>query len=300
MSVLLSLTKRNIKMFFKDKGMFFTSLITPIILLVLYMTFLSSVYKDAFASNIPDGFSIDEALINGLVGGQLVSSLLAVSTVTVAFCSNMLMAQDKVTGSVKDITITPVKPAVIAISYYLATFITTLIICLITAGAGFIYIANIGWYMSLSDVLLTLLDVVILVLFGTAMSSVINFFLSTQGQISAVGTIVSSGYGFICGAYMPLSQFSEGIRNVVSFLPGTYATSLVRNHCMDGVFREMESLNFPETAIENFKDAVDANIYCLDNKIDIPAMYIIVAVTVAVFITAYILMNMLLKKIYKN
>ena len=30
-----ALVRRNVKMFFKDKGMFFTSLITPIILLVL-------------------------------------------------------------------------------------------------------------------------------------------------------------------------------------------------------------------------------------------------------------------------
>ena len=40
------LIKRNIKLFFKDKGMFFTSLITPLILLVLYATFLADVYRD--------------------------------------------------------------------------------------------------------------------------------------------------------------------------------------------------------------------------------------------------------------
>ena len=36
MSMAFILIKRNIKLFFKDKGMFFTSLITPAILLVLY------------------------------------------------------------------------------------------------------------------------------------------------------------------------------------------------------------------------------------------------------------------------
>ena len=47
------LIKRNIKLFFKDKGMFFTSLITPAILLVLYATFLGNVYKDSFLSAMP-------------------------------------------------------------------------------------------------------------------------------------------------------------------------------------------------------------------------------------------------------
>ncbi len=38
------LIRRNIKVYFSDKAMFLTSLITPIILLILYSTFLSSVF----------------------------------------------------------------------------------------------------------------------------------------------------------------------------------------------------------------------------------------------------------------
>ena len=46
----LSMVKRNVKLFFKDKAMFFTSLITPAILLVLYVTFLGNVYRDNFSA----------------------------------------------------------------------------------------------------------------------------------------------------------------------------------------------------------------------------------------------------------
>ena len=208
MQTFLALTKRNIKMFFKDKGLFFTSLITPVILLVLYATFLARVYHDSFVSNIPDYLNVSDKLINGTVGGELFSSLLAVCCVTVAFCSNTLMAQDKLTGARKDFMITPVKKSTLAISYYVATLLTTLIVSYIATGACFIYIAIEGWFLSVGDVFLILIDVFLLTLFGTAISSIINSFLSTQGQISAVGTIVSAGYGFICGAYMPISQFS--------------------------------------------------------------------------------------------
>ena len=48
MRVVFTLIKRNIKLFFKDKGMFFTSLITPAIILVLYATFLGNLYRDSF------------------------------------------------------------------------------------------------------------------------------------------------------------------------------------------------------------------------------------------------------------
>lgn len=111
MKTLLILTKRNSKLFFKDKGMFFSSLITPAILLVLYVTFLSNVYRDSFLSALPEGFSLSDSIIDGVVGGQLASSLLAVCCVTIAFCSNLLMIQDKVTGSVRDLTVTPLSAA---------------------------------------------------------------------------------------------------------------------------------------------------------------------------------------------
>jgi len=300
MSIILSIIKRNIKMFFKDKGLLFTSLITPMILLVLYATFLGNLYEDSFKQildAIAPGLKVEDSLINGCVGGQLFSSLLAVCTVTVTFCSNMLMVQDKVNGSISDLTITPVKGSALALGYYIATFITTLIICLLATVACLIYIASIGWYITVSDILLILLDVFILVMFGTALSSIINYFLSSQGQISAVGSIVSAGYGFICGAYMPISQFSEGLQKFVAFLPGTYGTSLLRNHSLNGVFAEMENLGIPEKAIEGVKDSIDCNIYFFDEKVPISTMYIYLAGATVVLAAVYILMNLKKRKI---
>ena len=297
MSITIALIKRNIKLFFKDKGMFFTSLITPAILLVLYATFLGNVYRDSFEINLPEAVKLPEKLMNGLVGGQLMSSILAVSCVTVAFCSNFLMVQDKVNGSIKDLRISPVKSSVLSLSYYVATLISTLLICFTATGICLLYISAVGWYLSLSDILFLLLDVVVLVLFGTALSSVINFFLSTQGQLSAVGTIISAGYGFICGAYMPISSFGDGLQKVLSFLPGTYGTSLMRTHSLQGALSEMQIQGVPSEVIATLKDTLDCNIYFFGDKVGIPTMYLILGVTVTVLVVTYVLMNSLKKKI---
>ncbi|MEE1239162.1 MAG: ABC transporter permease [Acutalibacteraceae bacterium] len=293
MSTLKILLKRNIKLFFKDKAMFFTSLITPVILLVLYATFLSNVYTDIFHDSLAGAIEVSESLIKGCVGGQLISSILAVSCVTVAFCSNMLMVQDKVTGVAKDFKTSPVKPSALAVSYYLATLASTLIICFVSTCICLLYIASVGWYMSVLDVILLFADVVLLVLFGTALSSIINFFLSTQGQISAVGTIVSSAYGFICGAYMPISQFSTGLQRVISFLPGTYGTSIIRNCAMRGVFEEMKSIGFPTEVVEKIRDSVDCNLYFFGNKVELPVMYLILGGSVVLLIGIFIAMNVI-------
>ena len=101
----------------------------------------------------------------------------------------------------------------------------------------------------------------LLTLFGTALSSCLHYFLTTQGQLSAVGTLVSAGYGFICGAYMPMSNFPEGLQKVLSFLPGTYATSLLHNHWIRGALNEMGDAGVPGQVLDAIRDGIDCNIY---------------------------------------
>lgn len=289
----LYMLKRNVKLFLKDKGMVFTSLITPLILLVLFATFLANVYRDTFTQNLPEGFEVSNKIISGLVGGELCSSLIAVSCVTVAFCANFLMVQDKVSGARDDLLTSPVKRSTLALSYYAATVISTLIICLIATSLCLVYLACTGWFLSFADVMLILSDVLMLTLFGTVLSAIINTFLSSQGQITAVGTIISAGYGFICGAYMPLSQFGAGVRNTVMFLPGTYGTSLVRNHMMRGVFAEMTAQGFPAEVVEGIKDSVDCNLYFFKNGVSTGAMYAVLLTSIAVLVGIYVAINLI-------
>ena len=101
MRTLTILIKKKCKALFKDKGMFFTSLITPIILLVLYSTFLKMYTMIPFILLCPENFTIPDKLINGFVGSQIISSILAVSCVTVSFCANLLMVQDKANGTIR-------------------------------------------------------------------------------------------------------------------------------------------------------------------------------------------------------
>ncbi len=295
MSGLIFSVKRNCKVFFKDKGMFISSLITPIILLVLYVVFLARVFKNSFLSAL-DGVPVPDKLINGFVAGQLCSSLLAVCCITVAFCSNLLMVQDKVTGARNDLLITPAKGYVHALGYYLSTAAATLIVCLVALGGGLIYIACSGWYLSFGDILLSILDVVLLVMFGTALSSVINYFLSSQGQMQAVGTIVSAGYGFICGAYMPISEYGSVLQNIFGFLPGTYGTALIRNHIMNGTFREMQSQGWNSEVIDSIRGSIDADLSFFGNKVEIWVCYLVVILSIAALIALYVLFNVLWNK----
>ena len=293
MTGLGNLIRRNCRLFFRDKGMFFSSLITPIILLVLYVTFLGNVYRDSFAGALPEGFVIEDALLNATVGGQLISSLLAVCCVTVAFCSNLLMVQDRVGGARRDLAVSPVRPSTIAVAYFCASALATLLISLTALAVCLGYLAMAGWLLRAGDVLFMLLDAALLTLFGVALSSCVNFPLRTQGQGSAVGTIVSAGYGFLCGAYMPISNFSSGLQKVLSFLPGTYGTSLLRNHALAGAYREMARVGFPADVIEAIRDSIDCNLYFFGRSVSIGGMYAVLVGATLLLVGLYVLLNAL-------
>ena len=94
---------------------------------------------------------------------------------------------------------------------------------------------------------------------------------------------------------MPISSFGKGLQKVLSFLPGTYGTSLVRDHSMRGAFSEMQAHGVPETTTEIMKDALDCNFYFFADKVETPVKYAVLAAATAALIGIYILLNTLKK-----
>lgn len=295
MKATLQFTARNIRMFFKDKGLVFTALISPMVILILYILFLHGVLKDSFVSAL-GGFELDETLVNGFIAGYEVSSILAVSAVTVAFIANMTMVDDRVTGARNDLLVTPVNRSVLTLGYYLATAAVTLAICFIALAAGLIYIAVMGWHLRAADVFCAVADVILAVMFGTAFSSIICSFLRSRGAITAVSTIVSFAYGFICGAYYPIAQFASGIANFVMCLPGTYFTGLLHNHFM-GVYGGLfADAGMPAPMVDGVLDSLDVNMYFFDNYVSVGKMYAVAASVVVGLIAIFVIINAFKKR----
>lgn len=263
----------------------------------LFHTFLRNVYIDSFNQVFEkNSLTIDGSIINGCAGAWLMSSILSVSAVTVAFCSNVVMINDKIEGNINDFTVSPVKGPTLSISYFVSNFFVTFIVLLVVMAIGHIYLACVGWYISVSDAFLIIVDMVCGILFGTLLAAVVESFISTQGGLSAVSTLVSSMYGFICGAYMPISSFSEGLRNTLSLLPGTYGVGIMRHHYMNGYMQafadEMRMQTVDEVTISNvingMRDSFDANLYFFGNEMPLGAMYGILLGTCALLAVAFV------------
>ena len=298
---MISLISRNTKCYFKNKFTFFTSLITPLILFVLFATFRKNIYIESFESIATEfEITIGKRALNGVTGAWLMSSILSVSSVTVAFCSNIIMVEDKMNASINDINVSPIKRTTVAVSYFISNFFVTFIVIVTIMLIGHIYLACVGWYIPVSDFFMILVDCICGILFGTLLAGIVESFISSQGGISAVSTLVSSMYGFICGAYMPFSQFSEGLRNFLGLLPGTYGVGIMRNHYMNGYIDEIVKGATDPTVADNLskglKDGFDANLYVFGNRIPLGAMYGILLGSCAVLLAVYIVIIILRNK----
>ena len=106
---------------------------------------------------------------------QLAAALLAVSCVTVTFCVNLTMVQDRANGTRKDFNVSPISKAQLYLGYFLSTVVNSLLVNGLALVLCLGYMYKMGWYMSTVDVLWVILDEILLVLFGTTLSSIICY-----------------------------------------------------------------------------------------------------------------------------
>lgn len=295
----ISLVSRNTKCYFKDKFTFFMSLLTPLILLVLFATFLRNVYVDSFRAALTSNnfqFENQNRLIGGMAGAWLLSSIVGVSSVTVAFMSNLIMIEDKINSTLNDYLVSPVKPTTLSIAYFVSNFFVTFAVIMCVMLIGHIYLAAVGWYISVGDAVMIIVDCICCILFGTLFAGVVESFVSTQGGLSAVASLVSSMYGFLCGAYMPISTFSAGLRNVLGLLPGTYSIGILRNHYLGGYVSALADEGVSVEVLEGIKDSFDANLYLFGHQIPLGAMYGILVGACGLLLIGYVTIVILKNK----
>ena len=114
--------------------------------------------------------------------------------------------------------------------------------------------------------------------------------------MSAVGTVVSAGYGFVCGAYMPISNFGEGLQKALSYLPGTYGTALLKNHMLRGAFEEMEAQGFPSQVVKAISDSLDCNPVFRDHTVEPEIMLLIMLGSVVGLGSIYLIITAMPEK----
>lgn len=238
----LGFTKRNLLVYFKDIQSIFFSMLTPIIVLLLYILFLKDTFTapiEGSAAAIKDFLATQD--IHMFANGILLSGILGSAMITVSYNALVTIVRDRENRVDYDICATPVRREQIILSYFTASAVSAFVMSALVLSGGLLALRTMGdLYLTAADILklygITLLGS----LSATALLMVIVLFIKTSSACGAFQGLLSAATGFIIGAYIPLSQFSAGIQSVCNLFPGTGITVLCRNVLLNPILNHMD------------------------------------------------------------
>lgn len=291
---LKGLIYRNIKVYFNDKGKIFFSILTPIIVLLLYSLFLAKNY-DVFLENIFSEFNINKVYINKMISSLILASTLGVTLITVPFQCTLQFLEDKDKKIILDLSATGLNARKRLFSYVISSTISSVIVSIIIFSISLI-IFGVKYDMQLS--ISQIVYILLLILLGS-LSAVIIFLpiiilFKNLSSANGIYALVSSISGFVIGAYVPLTQFSSLIQSICSLFPATQVTSLIKKILLTDIIDEITQL-VPEFAKDTFSlelnKGFSINNYLNGDEISIITALIIIFSVSIVFYILLIIFN---------
>lgn len=229
MEALMSLVQRNSKVFRRDKTQVFFSLLSVIIVIVLYAVFLQKMQVDAI-ERITEATPEVITMVNEWVVAGLLS-MIAVSTTLGAYG---IAIKDQESKAMADFLTAPLSRATIQMSYVLNALIIGSIFSFIALiGCEIFIVATSGKLLSLIHFVQVLGIILLSVLLASVLNLFLSLFVSTQNAFSTLGTIVGTLLGFLCGVYVPLGALPSFAQNLIMYFPVSHTTLLLRNTFME-------------------------------------------------------------------
>lgn len=243
MIAFLGLTKRNLKLYFKDRMSVFFSMMTPIIIFLLYLLFLKGNFVDSIEAACAGlGGRVTSDDIDALVNAFLLAGVLGASMITVSLNNLITIVKDKENKIDYDVSTTPMKRVTIILSYYTASLLSSVFMSAVVLTVGLAVLAlSGGWYLGAADVLALYGMILLGSLSATSLFMTVVMLFKSVSATSALMVLVSVAAGFMIGAYIPISSFSTTVQTICNLLPGSGVTVLVRAGLMEGILTHIDA-----------------------------------------------------------
>ena len=217
---MLALLKRNFILYFRNRSGVFFSLLGALISFLLYIIFLQKNLTDAW-SQLPDNTNL---LNNWLMGGTL-----AVTGITTSFTALTQMVQDRENQVDQDLFLTDLGIWGLQMSYLISSIAISFVMQV------FMF-AVMGLYFKESPVISHLLEITLIMLLSSLLSSLINILLIYRFQsvdsLGKLATIVGTASGFLVGTYVPIGVLPDFAQIIMKCTPAAYIASLYRQILM--------------------------------------------------------------------
>lgn len=239
MKIILALSKRNLRLFVRDKALVFFSFLSVIIILGLYVLFLGEIQ----VNNIKQSIGMDLPEIDALVYAWMLPGLIAVASMTLSLGNMGRLVDDAQAENLNDFLVSPLKRWQLILSYLLSSVTITSVISVLMFVLSIVIVKLKGGpWLNLEQILQSLGVMILLIVSSALLSLYIASWVKTQNTYGVVNSMVGTFIGFVTGAYMPMGIMPVFVQNMFNILPVSLGASMLRQiylgPIMDKVFAQ--------------------------------------------------------------
>ena len=281
--MILALTNRNWKLFYRDRGTVLFSLLGPIIIVLLYVFFLKG--------TVTEGLTVADGTSDYLVDSWIMAGIIASATVTTCLSGYGTMIRDREDGIAKDFDTSPVSKWSVIGGYLLNSMVIGTVMSIISFVIAEIYIVmNGGSLVSPLEALQILGTIVSAVFSAAGLVGLLSSFIEGEGAFSGANIAIGAAIGFLVGAYIPIGGLPDGVQSVIKLLPASHAARVLRVIMMD----EPTAAAFedaPAQAVEQFNTEMGVSFQIGDHVVTMADSigYLLLSGSVAFVLTVVVL-----------
>ena len=243
---ILGLIKRNLLLFFKDWQSILFSLLTSIIVLVLYILFLKGTFVRAMQSAMEQypglASMVSEKDIDMFANLLLLTGILGSAMISVPFSCITTLVRDRANKVDYDILATPMKRGQIIFAYFVSAVLSSTLLTGFILAIGLVGISLQGdTHLNGIQLVKAFAVVALGSISASAIFMIVVLFFKSVSACEAFFGILSAASGFVIGAYIPISQFSNGVQTVCNLFPASQITIMLRNILLNGLLEHIDT-----------------------------------------------------------
>ncbi|MBU4464703.1 MAG: ABC transporter permease [Actinobacteria bacterium] len=226
MRVVGALVGRNLRIFFRDRLNVFFSLLSGIILFLLYTLFLARLQSDGLSAQFPTATTRE---ISAFIDSWMFSGIVLLTTVTTGLGAVGVLVEDSSSRRFADFLVAPIRRSQLVLGYLVSSVLVAIIMSTIVLALSLGYLGLVDGVWLAPGSLARILGIVVLCCAAfTALSALAVSFVRTMGAFSAFSTVLGTALGFIAGAYIPVGSLPDGVASTINALPFAQGAMLLR------------------------------------------------------------------------
>lgn len=278
---MITLIKRNLLLYFRDKSAVFFSLLSVFIVIGLYILFLAELQISTIKEFVPKFSNYED--IKWIVNCWIISGLLSIIPVTSTLGMLGNVVADKERKIMKDFKSSPIHISKYPIAAVLSSCIIGILMSMIAFIIYSIYIyVDIQHGFSIKQYGICFLLIILVNMMTATVNGLMVSFFNTIRSFTAASIVIGTIIGFITGVYVPVGVLPKGVQYLVQALPFGHVAVLFRSILMKGPLNVVFG-NVPQEYLDDYKELYGI-IYKIDGvelSLAVSFIYVIVVLFIA-------------------